>query len=866
MDHYRGAALWTMAGVSVIPIRADGTKKPLIEWDRYQSQAPTREQIKDWFDGTDHGIALVCGAVSGNLEMFELEGRATDSSSLDKIEVQMTARGILHVWRSLMDEGYMESTPSGGLHFLYRITDHEVPGNQKVARRLALDDELNDREIAIRANRPDAQFVRVLAETRGEGGYVIVAPTSGTVHKTGDSWSVMSGQVGVVPELTWFLRCELHSAIRDALDNMPVREQPERPQIVTEPRSGLAPGDDYNRRIHWADLLVSYGWSYESARGREQFWTRPGKDPREGASATLYYQGSDNLYVFSSSTELPTEEPISKFAFYTFMEHRGDFSAAARALHRAGYGERSSIDISDWFEEAPTDAPSGMGAVVESQTSAVAGSSEAEAPEVARIEQYTEKGVGRFAGQVLKHRIRWVHEENTFRVYDKGVWRKDNDKTVQRLMMKVSDKLDQDVNLIMEKAEEAVAADLADAKEQMAAAKGLKAFAKSIASRRGIEAISALAATNKTVACAAAAFDKDPMKIAMGNGTFDLDKMELVDHDPAFMLTKRIPVIYDPQARADRWLQYLEEVLPDPAFRDYLQRAVGMALLGDTSEAAFFVLWGKTGCGKSQFLEVMKAVFGEYGATAAATTFQESRNGESQRKVNSLHALRGARIVMTSETSERSQLSGELVKRVTGGDTVTSNALYESDISWKPQFTMFMGTNFRPVLDANDGAIWRRVKPIEFPNSFFQDNQPTANREKNLAERIIATELPGVLNWVLEGVLAYRAIGLKDPDQMIAAVKDYREDSDPVLSFLTEAENEGMIIIGEEQRVLSTEIYKIFVEWSRSNGVTHVLGRNKFGQRMEDLGYVSYRGDGGTRRRKGIGINTANPIVGMFRS
>ena len=167
--------------------------------------------------------------------------------------------------------------------------------------------------------------------------------------------------------------------------------------------------------------------------------------------------------------------------------------------------------------------------------------------------------------------------------------------------------------------------------------------------------------------------------------------------------------------------------------RDYLQRAVGMAMLGDTSESAFFVLHGETGCGKSVFFEVMASAFGDFAATAAASTFRESKD-ESSRRANDLHELRGARFVSTSETSERTQLNEELVKRVTGGDKVTSHALFQSNVTWKPQFTMFMATNFKPTL-TGDNAIWRRVKPIHFPNKFYNSNgTATENREAGLSD------------------------------------------------------------------------------------------------------------------------------------
>src|SRR5215470_7918261 len=72
------ALQWRAAGCSVIRTTIDGTKAPLGEWKQYQSQRADESTLERWF-GKDHpGMGIVCGAVSGNLEMLEFEGRALE--------------------------------------------------------------------------------------------------------------------------------------------------------------------------------------------------------------------------------------------------------------------------------------------------------------------------------------------------------------------------------------------------------------------------------------------------------------------------------------------------------------------------------------------------------------------------------------------------------------------------------------------------------------------------------------------------------------------------------------------------------------------------------------------------------------------
>ena len=142
---------------------ADGSKRPGIgSWKEYQSKMPTADELQSWFRDAK-GVGLITGRISGNLEMLELEGRAV-ASNLHSLIANMAHEMELDELWTRINDGYCEMTPSGGLHWLYRL-DGEVPGNTKLARRPGQGDTVD-----------------VLAETRGEGGFVVVAPTGGTCH------------------------------------------------------------------------------------------------------------------------------------------------------------------------------------------------------------------------------------------------------------------------------------------------------------------------------------------------------------------------------------------------------------------------------------------------------------------------------------------------------------------------------------------------------------------------------------------------------------------------------------------------------------------------------------------------------------
>ena len=303
-------------GICAVPVATDGSKRPaLANWKLYQERLPNAEELLTWFTKAE-GVGVICGKVSGNLEMLELEGRAVaDKMHLDLKEMANNA-GLGDVWDRI-NNGYVEMTPSGGIHWLYRI-DGEVPGNTKLARRPGENGTFD-----------------VLAETRGEGGFVIVAPSAGTCHPSGGAWKMIVGGVSSIPTLTGPERDQLHKLF-ETFDSVPKVE------FVTEelaPKGvNLTPGDDYNAKVTWEQILEPLGWKkvYTNKAGVTS-WRRPGKS--EGISATTNHAGNDKFYVFSSSTQFEAERSYSKFAVFTIVEHQGNFTASAKALREQGYGE-----------------------------------------------------------------------------------------------------------------------------------------------------------------------------------------------------------------------------------------------------------------------------------------------------------------------------------------------------------------------------------------------------------------------------------------------------------------------------------------------------------------------------------------------
>jgi len=821
MSLLQAALTWYDAGCSVIPILPDGTKKPLIQWKPYTQAQPSREDVGYWFNPSSRsGIGVICGAVSGGLEMLELEGRAASGADLEKIYSECDKRNISWLFATLLEQGYAEWTPSGGLHFLYRITDHVVPGNTKVARRPANEAEL--------AEKPDDK-VKVLAETRGEGGYVIVAPTGGTVHPTGASWSTVAGDIGVIPTVEWADRCLLHEAIHAALDEMPeIVLTPSPPRIPVFQRDGLSPGDDFTERATWEEILTPHGWRVTEYHGNETFWIRPGKqfDGRGSHSATTGFKGDgaqDRLYVFSTSTVFDAEKPYNKFAAYTLLEHNGQFAAAAKELSRRGYGTRRNGPASV-AQSAAVDVAAGV-VPVPVQAAEVVVSQQAVIPLAAGLPavhvdtlmrcSWDDRGAGKMFADTFHGILRHVSEEDSWRLWDGKRWSKAQRNQHEWAMTNLA---------------EGVAFHARTMKEnEDPAAESFKKFADKMSGMQRLKGIPTLARSNPKLAATVEDFDTHRHLVTVDNGILNLHDGTLQPHDPKLMLSKKLNATFNPTTGTGRWGTFMEQVLPDPAVRGYLQRALGYTLLGDADQRALFLLHGDSGSGKSQVLEGVQALLGDFGSTIPANTFEPNKGSLS----DSLHKLRGSRMVTQSELNENSTLNEGLIKAATGGDTLSTRALYGSYIDWRPQFVIFLATNFLPRVSSSDNAIWRRVKPIKFEQKFIDDDGNPLNPDMaGIGVRIAAEEPEGVLNWLLEGIAAYRRDGLTPPDRVREWTQSYREDVDTVRQFLNEGQDEGRIKVEEGQEVGFRELYRAYDAWCRDNQLRPVSSR-KFNQSME---------------------------------
>jgi hypothetical protein len=365
------------AGLCLLPIKADGTKAPSVRsWMGYKVQRSTPADHDQWFGGgRPGGLAVVYGAVSGAVEMLEFEGLAVREGVLDEVTEIMDASGLGEVWTTIRT-GWATESPSGGVHYRVRLDGAPVPPNTKLAQRLARPEEYTPVERQRLAEKPNSKIIRELIETRGEGGYGLVEPSGGTVHASGRPYTRLAGGPGTIPTIP----ADVMDAVRNVcrmLDALPKAESPKsaprdpRPPL---PDGGLRPGEDYEARASWEEILTGI-FRPVITRGSTTYWGWA--DGQGGVKATTGRdQAADRLYVFTTSSEFAPEVPYTKFGAYALLHHGGNHKAAASALRRDGYGSEptrrrlnvasrpqhftdgsTALDVEPEPQETPSDVP-----------------------------------------------------------------------------------------------------------------------------------------------------------------------------------------------------------------------------------------------------------------------------------------------------------------------------------------------------------------------------------------------------------------------------------------------------------------------------------------------------------------------------
>lgn len=324
-------------------------------------------------------------------------------------------------------------------------------------------------------------------------------------------------------------------------------------------------------------------------------------------------------------------------------------------------------------------------------------------------------------------------------------------------------------------------------------------------------------------------FDADVNLLNCKNGTLDLKTMQFRSHNPDDKITKIADVVYNPNAKCPRFDQFLTEVMSGDADKSaFLQKALGYALSGDSRfECLFFLYGATTRNGKSTLMESVLRVFGDYGLTVAPETIaakQRNSSGPSE----DLARLAGRRLANISEPSRGMRLNAAQVKSMTGNDSINARFLHCNSFDFRPQFKLYINTNYLPSVDDMSLFSSNRVRVIPF-DRHFEPQEQDPNLKHLFAEE---ESKSAILNWLIAGWQLLQKEGLNSPAAVVEATKEYSHDSNKIALFA-----EDNLEPNANYEVRTSEIYAHYKVWCEVNGCLPENSTN-FKKSLQAIGTV----------------------------
>lgn len=775
-DTRQGALAWHDAGCSVVRVALDGSKRPEGTWKQYQTHRAGRDTVTAWFSNQHQGVGVVCGSVSNELEMFELEGRAIVEGVLQRFTAACDLLEVGELWRTLTAT-CAEASPSGGLHVFYRVPEG-VAGNTKLAQRPARPDEYTEEEAKLAA--AGKMVVRGFIETRGEGGFVVVAPSHGPVHDTGKPYAFLAGDPSTIPTITPAQRDLLHVA-GHMVDEMPAPVPIPEPTPINQRRSegGISPGDDYNVRGSWVELLEAHGWTRVWGNSTRIYWRRPGKNA--GISAVT--GGSDGDYFFSWTTSsiLPAEQAMSKWRVYAVLEHAGDFHAAAKRLKDDGFGQQppqpkravlTSIPMGGTTVSNGNNALQVHTTTVDATVSATSLERSDDGNALALIDRFGHKI------RYCPERGRWLHW--TSRRWE---WCPSGGGVVREYVKVIARELPED-----------------DGNDVRHKQRSLGAI--------GTTSTLIQAATDHRIVVALDQLDARPFELNTPAGIVDLRTGHTCDADPTHLHTRITAAAPEPDADTTAWLSFLDDTFHGHNdLPGYMQRLVGYSVTGVVRDHVLPFLFGAGANGKGVFLETMRAVLGDY-ATTAPSGFLMAKNYAGHE--TEIARLAGARMVVCSEINEGDRFDEAKVKQLTGGDALTARFMRQDHFTFLPTHKLWLMGNHQPSVTSGGHSFWRRLRIVPFVNTV-----PEEKRVDDLQGILAAKHGAAILQWIVTGAAAYFTGGLQEPESVRAATEEYAQEQDTVARFVTDRCHVGG---GRQVKIKVSVVREAYERWCAEEG------------------------------------------------
>ncbi|MDT8915793.1 phage/plasmid primase, P4 family [Amycolatopsis sp. PS_44_ISF1] len=414
---------------------------------------------------------------------------------------------------------------------------------------------------------------------------------------------------------------------------------------------------------------------------------------------------------------------------------------------------------------------------------------------------------------------------------------------VQRAILDRMQAMDTRVAGIDDKALRETTGDLLDAQRKKARSGSLVSY---VMSTKGIDSMIRELRALPGVFASYEDFDQHPHLLACGNGVVNLESGDLAPYSAAtkdLLLLRRVETSYLKGARNPRWEKFLGEIFEKyPDLPAYMKRLVGYGITGHTTEQALAVFYGGGSNGKGVFIETLTGIFKGISTTTPFSTFEVKPSGGIP---NDIAALKGSRLVMASEGEQGRQMAEAVIKRLTGGDTISARFMRKEFFEFVPAFLIMLATNYKPNFRGQDYGLWRRVKLVPFDRTFTDED-----KDKYLTAKFLGKRVPdaayrdgedygdgpaGILAWAVEGAREWFRETLQDPEVVTRATAEFKETSDNLAEFYAEH-----LVKDPKGRIKGQDVWGLYQEWCEEEQLDRKerWKRSTFWKALEERGAV----------------------------
>lgn len=773
-------------GFNVLPVKSDKTKAPDVsDWKQYENEPQVRADIERFIAQKPRGLGVVCGQGSENLEMLEFEGRAVAEGVYTKFTAAISNYGLDKLWARVAG-GYMEFSPSGGMHFLYRVSDREVPGNTVFARRAETDTEMTARGWTEAEKKRGAQTRRAKTwiETRGQGGYVVVAPTEKICHELDKPYVLACGGPESVVTVTWAEREKLADVAAELSTWEPQAADWGSDGEYRAKNSGGPAGLAYAAEYTWQDILHEEGWTETRGRDGDDGWLHP------DATSKLSALSNDNtLTVFSSSTVFGTSNAprnpfvsVSKFEAYAVFNHDGDFAAAEIALREAGWGDYSAVQRGDQMA-----AYNGDEGAQQRLANARKGEQNVPAPDAVQAAQpYVPAPPAQTAAEVVTahgglvlpppsaplavadfifSRYRYagmptlMRHDQSWLKWNGVHWDTFEDEEMERTVYDLT----------------------RDAVYHKAKPDGTTEehhwVPNSTRVTQVIHALRSVALVRSSVARGTWLSGSGPVVIPCANGLLNVRTRELIPPTPAYFGLAHVSAAWTHDAKAPWWEWFMSSLWShDPDSVRLLRQWFGYLISGRTDLQKILLVTGPKRSGKGTISRVMEAL--------SAGAFSGPTLGSLGQHFG-LEPLLGKSLAVVSDMrlspKDDRHLMTERLLAISGEDTIDIERKHKGGaVTGQLPLRFALMSNEVPQFPDAAGALASRFLLLTMKRSFY-------NQEDTTLKGKVLAELPGIINWALEGLADLEEHGqFIETASSSASREELREGSSEYLVYAEE--------------------------------------------------------------------------------